>query len=303
MKRALLLLLLASGCNRCRGESLPVTPRPPYDARPPRDPGPPPTWTPAGTLLAPEVSPEVRGFPLPFGRVLLWKKEPELFDTHTGVWRKTSPRPACADAPGSWEKLARIPDEIVFAVGATCGYDAEHDSWVKVPKFDVHGAGWTVTQLAKGHLLVTGGGDASAPTREAFRWDSDTNEVAAISLGEPRSGHEALRLLDDTVLVTAAKAGATMELFVPSTRTFRSLGAQEYDGEAVLLEDGRVFFLSPTRRALRPVERLVAQVPTDERPARSAHVHRHRHPRGPRPRHRRTRGEGPDQGRRSRRGL
>ena len=223
---------------------MPIRARPPYDARPPPNPDAPPPWTKTGSLLAPEPSPQQLGFPLPFGRVLLWKKEPELYDANTGVWRKTSARPACADPPVAWERLARIPDEIVFAIGAKCGYDAEHDAWVPVPHFDVHGPGFAVTQLAKGHVLVTGGGEALAPRKEAFRWDSDTKEVAPLTLGEARTMHDAIRLLDDTVLITATSAGAKMELFVPSAGAFRSLGPQEYDGESALLEDGRVLFLA-----------------------------------------------------------
>ncbi|MEO7092353.1 MAG: hypothetical protein ABI175_03820, partial [Polyangiales bacterium] len=216
MRQSLLLLvLLAGGCDRCRGEPPPINARPPYDARPPPNPDAPPTWTPAGALVSAEVSPRVRGFALPFGRVLVWKKEPEVFDIHTGLWKKTSPRPPCADPPGGYEQLVRIPDEIVFAVGATCGYDAEHDTWVPVPKLDVPGSGFTVTQLAKGHVLVTGGGEAASPSKIALRWDSDTKEVGPIPLLEARTGHAALRLLDDTVLVTAAKAGSRMELYVP----------------------------------------------------------------------------------------
>jgi hypothetical protein len=242
-REALWLLLLASGCDRCRGEHPPVNARPPYDARPPPNPDAPPTWSTAGKLVAPDVL-RARGFPLPFGRALSWKKEPEISDTHDGRWKKTAARPPCADVPGGFEELARIPDEIVFAVGATCGYDAERDTWVPVPKFDVQGSGWAITQLDDGHLLVTGGGDAKAPRKDAFRWDSDTKKVETLTLLEPRHGHAALRLLDDTVLITSPTAGVRMELFVPSTKSFRALGAQEFGGQAVLLEDGRVLFLA-----------------------------------------------------------
>ena len=245
MRRAALLILLASGCDRCRGEQVPITPRPAYDARPPPNPDAPPAWSKAASLLAPEVGPRVRGIALPFGRVLVWKSEPEIFDTHGGAWKKTTARPPCAASPGGWERLARIPDEIVFAIGATCGYDAERDAWVPVPHFDVRGQGWAVTQLAKGDLLVTGSGEASSPGKQAFRWDAETKEISSSSLLEPRTGHDAVRLLDDTILITGSSAGAHLEQFTPSTSTFHLLGAQEYAGAATLLDDGRVIFVAP----------------------------------------------------------
>ena len=250
MRRAALLIVFAAGCDRCRGEPVPINPRPAYDARPPPNPDAPATWSQAGVLSAPEASPRVLGMALPFGRVLLWKSEPEIFDTHTGAWKKTAPRPPCAATPGGFERLARIPDEIVFAVGASCGYDAEHDAWVPVPELGVQGQGWAVTQLPKGDLLITGGADPSGATKRAFRWDAETKQVATLSLVEARTDHHAFRLLDDTVLVTAATAGAHLELFVPSTSTFRVLGEQTYDGDATMLDDGRVVFLSPGKCGL-----------------------------------------------------
>jgi hypothetical protein len=208
-----------------------------YDATPPVSSDASPTWTPAGALVSPETGLPNRAIALPFRRALLWKKEPELFDTKAGNWRKVAPRPKCADARTNEPVLARIPEEIVFALGATCGYDAEHDTWVPAPVFDVEGTGWVVTQLEKGDLLVTG-------QRNAFRWSAKARTITSLAVDHARSTHQALRLLDGTVLLSAG-VGESMALFVPSTDTFRPLGTQKNDGEATVLDDGRVVFLAP----------------------------------------------------------
>jgi hypothetical protein len=190
------------------------------------------TWHEVGRLAA-SATPAI-GRALPFSRAVVWTRPPQIFDAKQRAFHAAAPWPSCADAPTG--QLAVIDDEIVFAVGAKCGYDAEQDKWVPVPELAPKGTGWTATMLSKGDLLLCGG--SITPSL----WDH--KQKALVTLPPTSVPHDAaLLLLDGTVLLTSKK-GEKMELYQPSQRTFRALEEQKYDGQPAVMGDGRVMFLT-----------------------------------------------------------
>jgi hypothetical protein len=110
----------------------------------------------------------------------------------------------------------------------------------------------TVTPLASGDVLVTGGHDSSfVATRAAERYDASTGTFSATgAMTVPRAGHTATVLADGRVLVAGGhqfnrenSALASAELYDPATGTFSATGSMAVARDsavAALLPGGKV---------------------------------------------------------------
>jgi hypothetical protein len=231
VKKALLVaMVLVSSCKRAE-RSAPA-PKPEAAAPVTKPPSGEWTWREAGQLGSSPVSTPAVGRALSFSRAVIWGEPPQIFDGKQQLFRAAAALPPCARV-GS-VRLAVVDEEIVFAVGAKCGYDAEHDTWVPVPALAAKGS---ATVLSKGDVLVLDGTAASL-------WDHEQKTI--VTLPPTSMPHAAsLLLLDGTVLLTSKK-GEKMELYQPRQRTFRTVDEQEYDGQPTVMGDGRVIFLGST---------------------------------------------------------
>lgn len=192
------------------------------------------TWSEVGPLAQSPLTMPAIGRALPFSHAVVWGRPPQRFDAKLRAFHAAPAWPACADAHVAEEQLAVMDDELVFAVGAKCGYDAEEDKWLPVPELSPKGPGWAATPLSKNDVLMTG--------TEASLWDHKQKTI--VTLPATKLPHTAsLLLLDGTVLLTSKK-GEKMELYEPSSRTFRLIDEQRFDGRPAVIGDGRVMFLT-----------------------------------------------------------
>lgn len=112
----------------------------------------------------------------------------------------------------------------------------------------------TATNLVDGRVLIAGGFSGTSESGEAtdvceiFDTSAQTPFVVTDSLGEARSGHAAIKLNDDRVLIiggidTSLDILDTVEIFDPVTDTFgpfKSLFDERTVPAATLLDDGTV---------------------------------------------------------------
>ena len=214
------------------------------------------TWTATGTMGTPRL--EHIAVPLLDGRVLVvsggansdWKDtSAELYDPATGTWSATGSmlRPH-AGFP------ATLLDDGRVLVGDTDGaelYDPDSGTWTDAGLFtSTHGS---ATLLLDGTVLVAGdsaeqlyipAGVTPPPLVEPDGgvW------IATGSMGTPRSGHDAVRLLDGRVLVVGGANGDRTRhlrrVVRPGSRgTWSATGnmLKPHGGfPATLLSDGRV---------------------------------------------------------------
>ena len=192
----------------------------------------------------------------------------ELYDPATGTWTATGD---FARPGASYQSATLLADGTVLATGTVGNradpsaelYDPDTGSWTTTGSMLGRHQGASATLLLDGTVLVAGGGTGTAelyvpagvsppaglpaapnPTIRQLTgaW------IATGSMGTPREGHTAVRLLDGRVLVAggANESESDMtsaELYDPESGTWSPTGnmLKPYGGfAATLLRDGRV---------------------------------------------------------------
>ena len=212
------------------------------------------TWTATETMGTPRL--EHIAVPLLDGRVLVvsggtnsdWKDtSAELYDPATGTWSATG----SMLRPHAGFPATLLDDGRVLA-GDTDGaelYDPDSGTWTDAGLF--RRPNGSATLLLDGTVLVAGysaaqlyipAGVSPPPLVEPDGgvW------IATGTMGTPRSGHTAVRLLDGRVLVAGGANGdrtdTSAELYDSATGTWSATGSmlKPLGGWATLLSDGRV---------------------------------------------------------------
>lgn len=187
----------------------------------------------------------------------------EMFDPATETWSPTTPmlsvrgstngltarlgdgRILTAEQQGFGTIRTRIPAEI---------FDPATETWSATPLMSDYANG-ALVPLPDGGALVMGGSnwDLSVPYQNAQRYDLTTGQWRAVGpMLAPRLGHSAIAVGDHVLVmgghdVYHENPGppfiATVELFDPTTDTFRAVGAMttgRWSPAVAVLADGRV---------------------------------------------------------------
>lgn len=201
---------------------------------------------------------------LPNGNVLVSGSEAdsiqsscEIYEFSTGKWRYTAPM----NIPRALHNLVLLNTGQVLAIGGykeqSCElFDPQTETWTmtdSIPTFRF--TGQTVTELADGKIMVTGGYyidttswdviilkkvDVYNPVTEIW--------IEATQMNLERTEHTATLLNDGRVLVTGGETNnfttSQCEIFIPSTNTWELIGnllEERSDHAALLLNNDKVF--------------------------------------------------------------
>jgi hypothetical protein len=177
----------------------------------------------------------------------------QVYDPATGEWAFAAPMPAERGKAGA----SLLPDGRVLISGSASEpdltsviYDPATNAW-SATGAPTGGPGQTLTALASGNVLSTGGTGASGrPLVGAEVYCPSTGTWSPVGEMEvPRSLYTATLLQDGRVLVTGGHnvdlggALSSVEIFDPATNRWAPaacMTAPRYEHRAVLLPDGRV---------------------------------------------------------------
>jgi N-acetylneuraminic acid mutarotase len=177
------------------------------------------------------------------GRVLagsgyIW----EAYNPQTREWTSLS------GGPGGGV-MGLLNDGRVIAIGtemAVSLFEPATNTWTDAGSSGLdRWDGYSVTVLKNGKVLVVGGLDHGfAPLVQADLYDPIARTWSrAGALNLPRSGHDALALVDGRVLITSGGEVAGGELYDPTSNTWSMSGieaTQRYNHTSTRLLDGRV---------------------------------------------------------------
>ena len=230
------------------------------------------SWTTIASMHAKREN--IEALLLPDGKVLVVgssradRQSAELYDPATGAWAATGD---LAKPGASYEAITLLADGTVLATGTVGSradpsaalYDPDTRSWTTTGSTLGRHEGAPTTQLLDGTVLMAGGGTDAAelyvpagvsPPAGLPAAPQPTGRqlagalIATGSMGTPREGHTAVRLLDGRVLVAGGSNEGesdmtSAELFDPESGTWSPTGnmLKAYGGfAATLLHDGRV---------------------------------------------------------------
>lgn len=180
------------------------------------------------------------------------RSEAEMFDPEAGTWSPAPdlPAPRLRHAAVSLENgRVLVTGGLSSARGRTSNlssallFDPDSENWTEVASMKTARARHTMTALAGGKVLVSGGG---ATGEELY--DPDADEwMSAGAMNVARESHTATALSDGRLLVSGGTSRreqlAFAEVFDPEAGEWKSAGAMQYrrvGHTATLLQDGRV---------------------------------------------------------------
>ncbi len=231
------------------------------------------TWTEVASLHAPKA--DITATLLRDGKVLVTggadyhpASPPELFDSAIGTWTVTQ---GMARPDDRYLSATLLSDGTVLMTDPYLAGKEGRGSPLDAELYDPSTGSWSITAsmlradggsptlLADGTVLAPGGDDGSAelyvPAGMSPPPAVDANPIpgtggawiATGSMGTPRSGHTAARLMDGRVLVASGAIGdehdTSAELYDPETGTWSATGSMvnpQAGFRATLLRDGRV---------------------------------------------------------------